>query len=1042
MLPRPPQLLFCHGATMRRIPLSLSSSALSPFKLSITILILTALSFAAAPQNNSGSVTLQSHRPPWALPENNRGSVPGNTMLEHLTLVLKRSPQQQKEFENFLAQLQDRSSPSYHHFLTAVQMGKRFGASLSAIDSVSAWLRSQGLRVDSVSNSRMMIDFSGTASQVGSAFATELDSYQVNGEQRIATATDPQIAPALAGVIQSVSGLHTTKNRSYHHAVPAQKLKGGGFTSPDLTICSPCENFIMPADFATIYDLNGLSVNGTGQNIGIIGRSRVYDPDVENFENLAGLAKKDPTVIIPTGGVDPGPAAGPGGTASDDQGEATLDVMRAGSIATGATVDLIVSASTQTEDGVGIAAQYAVDASPVPAQIMNISFGLCEGDVALSDVQFWDTLFSQAVGEGISVFVSAGDSGAAGCDAQFQPPPAQQSLSTNYICASSYSTCVGGTEFNDVPETTYWNENATQAPPFESALGPIPEGAWNEPFNIDGSGATWVAGGGGGFSVFIPTPTWQTGTGVPGNEGRYTPDVAFSASGHDGYLGCLAAGGGDCVVQNGGFNFEFFFGTSAAAPDMAGITALLNQKTGSAQGELNQRLYELATTPANLVFNDVTVATSGVSPCVVTSASMCNNSTAGPTGVTGGQAGYLVTAGYDEATGLGSINGANLLSSWAAAGSSPTTTTVVSSLNPAAYGASVTFTATVAFTGTNSPPTGTVTFFNGTLNLGFGTLNGSQVATFTTSTLAPGSDSITAVYSGDTNYAASTSSILTQTITAPTFTVTNTGGTTDTVLAGVPATVYAFTVAPVAPAPNFGATVTFSCSFSPADPTLTNSSCVFNPATISASSTGTVPVTLTITTTGPNMPGLAGRQRRADNRSPWLPLTLPLAGIVMAGFAGRKVWKHSAAVGLCLSLILLGLLIACGGSSTPPIVVSVSGAPTSVFPNNTGWTPVQTAQFTATVTNTSNTAVTWAVTTPNGGSIDQNGLYTAPTVAAGLPTAVTITATSQADSTKSASASETLKPATIPGTYAVTVTVTDTAANPQTQTLPVTLIVQ
>jgi hypothetical protein len=76
------------------------------------------------------------------------------------------------------------------------------------------------------------------------------------------------------------------------------------------------------------------------------------------------------------------------------------------------------------------------------------------------------------------------------------------------------------------------------------------------------------------------------------------------------------------------------------------------------------------------------------------------------------------------------------------------------------------------------------------------------------------------------------------------------------------------------------------------------------------------------------------------------------------------------------------------------------------------------------------------VTTANGGSIDQNGLYTAPTVAAGLPTAVTITATSQADSTKSASASETLKPATIPGTYNVTVTVTDTAANPQTQTLP------
>ena len=276
---------------------------------------------------------------------------------------------------------------------------------------------------------------------------------------------------------------------------------------------------------------------------------------------------------------------------------------------------------------------------------------------------------------------------------------------------------------------------------------------------------------------------------------------------------------------------------------------------------------------------------------------------------------------------------------------SATTTTVTSNHNPAAYGVAVTFTATVATTGTN-PPTGTVTFFNGSTSLGTGILNGSLQATLTTSALPVGADSITAVYGGDANNAGSTSAILTETINAPTFTVTNTGLTSTSVLSGQQGIGYAFTVAPVAPAPNFGAPVTFSCSFAPADPTLTNASCAFTPSTIPATS-GSTPVTMTITTTGPNPAG-GVRQRKADNRSPWLPMALPLAGIVIAGFAGRKMSKHSVLAGLCLSLALLGLLVACGSSnSTPPIGVSVKGTPTTLFPNNAGW-PAQTAQFTAT----------------------------------------------------------------------------------------------
>ena len=618
---------------------------------------------------------LADHRPAWAGVQNDRGSVPADLHLSNLTLTLNRSPEREQAFQQLLKDQQNPTSPDYHHWLTPVELGERYGASQHDIDAIGAWLAAQGLHVDEVANSRTRISFSGSATAVGNAFAAPMHYYAIGSENRISNSDDPQIPAAFSAIVQSVAGLHTIKYHPAHKMSAPQKSTPGPVAAPQASNCtgSSCEYFVFPADFAKIYDLPS-TFTGSGQSIAIVSRTRVYDGDNNNFMSLAGVNFAAPTVIVPPAGVDPGAPATTCTTtgttdtcdnpsdAVGDQGEATLDVQRAASIAPGAAIKLIASADSGSVDGIVIGIEYAIDTTPVPAAVLSISFSSCESDNGRASSIAFDQLFQQAASEGISVFVASGDGGVAGCEPLDATPSTTQVVSTNTICASGYATCVGGTEFADQANpTAYWSSTNTSK--FLSALGYIPEGAWNDPLNA--AGATQFASTGGGVSAYIATPSWQTGTGIPGVQGRYTPDLSLAASSREGYFTCVAAQGASCAQDSGGgFSFLGAGGTSASTPSMAAIAALLNQKIGSAQGNLNPRLYALAANPANGVFHDVTVASSGVSGCSVTVPSLCNNATPGPSGLSGGLQGFPVGPGFDLATGLGSIDIGNFLTQW------------------------------------------------------------------------------------------------------------------------------------------------------------------------------------------------------------------------------------------------------------------------------------------------------------------------------------------------------------------------------------------
>ncbi|HEV7490585.1 MAG TPA: S53 family peptidase, partial [Rhodanobacteraceae bacterium] len=507
-------------------------------------------------------VTLSERRAQWVSPANDVGAVPDDLPLTHLALVLNRSPERQQAFEQLLREQQDPASANYQHWLSAVEIGERFGATQHDLDAITGWLRLRGLNVDSVSNARTRIRFSGSTGAVAAAFTTSMRYYRAGSANRIANASDAEIPAAFTDAIQSVAGLQSVHYRSALH-MTAPIRSAAVSPRPAGTYCpgggQPCQYNIFPSDFAVIYNVNPLyqqGFNGAGQKIAVVGRSRVYGPDVSHFQEMSGLTTNAPTTIIPPDGTDPGtalstcpdtssPTCGNPMDQVNDQAEATLDVQRASSVAPGATIDLIVSGDTNSDDGVNISIDYAVDTTPVPAKILSISFTSCEADNSLAVAQSLDQFFGQAAAEGISVFVASGDAGVAGCASLDAAPSPGEPKSTNILCSSQYVTCVGGTEFADAENpAAYWR--STDGTNFLSAIGYIPEGAWNEP--LDDNGDPQLASSGGGFSTYLPKPSWQTGTGVPGSAGRYTPDVSLHASTSEGYFTCIAAENGSCVV--------------------------------------------------------------------------------------------------------------------------------------------------------------------------------------------------------------------------------------------------------------------------------------------------------------------------------------------------------------------------------------------------------------------------------------------------------------------------------------------------------------
>ena len=719
------------------------------------------LPLISAPVNDAVRTRMVHSTHPLAVPANEIGLAARGLKMQRILLVLGAGPEQESELQNLLEGQQDRTSPNYHRWLTPDEFGEKFGPSQQDLDQVEAWLKRQGLSVGEVPKGRRWLEISGTAQQIEVAFRTSMERYRVRGQVHLANSTDISIPAALSPVVRGVVSLHDffrqpLISRSYQ----VRRGSTGALTpvDPSFTTNTPngVAHYLAPGDFAKIYNVTPLQqdgFDGTGQTIAVAARANVWLSDIELFRQIFNLPPNSPNVIL----------NGPDPLITNDSLEAALDAEWAGAVAPGATVDLVVSASTTTSDGVDLSSTYIVDHNL--AGVMSVSFAGCEQNIGPAANAFYNALWQQASAQGISVMVASGDNGAAGCDNPNDPSdvPAQGGLGVNGLGSTPFNTAVGGTEFDENDnDATFWTAANDQS--LGSVAGYIPERVWNESCDPTKnlqcpSGNYKLFAGSGGVSQLYSKPTWQTGNNVPNDGKRDIPDVALTAaSGHDGYLVCSI---GSC--QTSGTNLTgatVVGGTSVSAPAFAAIVAIVDQMIGERQGLANPVLYQLAASQTNDAcdsnsFTDPTHPTS----CLFYDTVAGDNSVPGLTGFTAG-------AGYDLATGLGSVNALNLANAWRALAPRNSTAQITATNTTTTHGQPVPVTVSVTPASGAGTATGSFSLMSDKYGaVGDGVLTGGSFSGPFTS-LPGGQYNLFAHYPGDGNLAASDSNSVPISITA------------------------------------------------------------------------------------------------------------------------------------------------------------------------------------------------------------------------------------------------------------------------------------
>jgi len=682
------------------------------------------------------------------------GAATASVRLERMLLLLQGPGSQQTKLDTLLNAQQTVGNAQYHAWLTAAEFGQQFGPSAGDTAAVVGWLKAQGFRVAALPAGRQWIEFSGTLAQTEQAFGVRVTAvgarYQMTGQAQLPAGIAAQVAGlvSLDGELAAAAAtIPVASSEDARALVATAGVAAGALTGP-----------IPPAAASALLKRSGLAAewNGQGETIAIPSRSAIAPEDVAAFRDSFGLAANE--VELSTAAQK---------TAVDRTGDEAATLLAAswaGVTAPGARILVVPAATTNATDGLDLALAATVDGEL--AHTVTVGYTACESGLSAAHGAFYAAVYQQAAAEGIAVVAATGDSGAAACH-------------------------VGG---DSAPVTTGYGVNALAATPWNTAVGAAATldgkaAGWGQATATDAAYAT-----GGGVSQVYARPGWQAAEGVPASDPagdtasgvgsghhRYLPDVVMpaAAGSASGLAYCYAGetGADGCWLVTGG-------GSAGAAAMFAGLAAVVAQKYGP-QGNVAGNLYALSRDASAGAVEDIAAGNARL-VCVAGSAG-CGQA---------GSIGFAAEAGYDLATGLGTVNAAKLVENWLQAQANGSLVATIVETNPAGVtlnpGATLVLSSSVSGTGGQPTPTGTVQFFDDTTLQDVGSqvsLDSSGHAFYTeTGQLAVGGHNIEAVYSGDSNYQSGNSQPVTINV-QPSTTTTVVSASTTTPTAGQTITV-------------------------------------------------------------------------------------------------------------------------------------------------------------------------------------------------------------------------------------------------------------
>jgi kumamolisin len=469
-----------------------------------------------------------------------------------------------------------KESPHKRRYLSHDEWAATYGATPEDIAKVQAFAQAHGLAVVATDASRRSVHLSGTVAAFGAAFGVSLEQYDhPDGSYR--GRVGPVKVPAeLADIVQGVFGLDNRPQARPHFQIkkaPAAAAAHGA---------AQAGSSFTPVQIGKLYNYPS-NLDGSGQCIAIIELGGGYKPaDLKKYFTGLGLAAPRVLTVSVDGGRNH-PT-----TADSADGEVMLDIEVAAAVAPKSTI--AVYFAPNTDQGFLDAVTKAVHDTVHKPSVVSISWGSAESNWTAQAMKSMDEAFQAAAALGVTVCVAAGDSGSADGETDGKDH-------VDFPASSPFALGCGGTKLvasgGTVSGETVWNESS------DSATG-------------------------GGVSATFARPDYQATAGVPApgqpGGGRGVPDVAGDADPNTGYQ--VRVDGQGLVIG----------GTSAVAPLMAGLVALLNQGLGRPVGFLNPVIYSLK--PAAGAFRDITSGNNGK---------------------------FSAKSGWDACTGLGVADGGRLL---------------------------------------------------------------------------------------------------------------------------------------------------------------------------------------------------------------------------------------------------------------------------------------------------------------------------------------------------------------------------------------------